>query len=305
MLERAPGGTSEAIAAPTDAAAESGDATGLPLADLPASSRGSEGASDWILRAEQLHYSYATGTEAVRGIDLELARGRVLGIVGPSGCGKSTLLSILAGLRKASSGEVRWGSPPQSSRRHERRVLTYMFQQDTLLPWLSVAKNVALGLRYLQLPRSTKTERVDQLLSMGGLAQFRDAHPYQLSGGMRRRVAFLAAVAPYPEALLLDEPFVSVDEPTRVAIHQDILAIIYKLKMSVLLVTHDLGEAISLADEVYILTARPARVAARYEIPFGRDRDVLALRETPLYQELYRSLWHDLAAEIRRAGDST
>jgi ABC-type nitrate/sulfonate/bicarbonate transport system ATPase subunit len=179
-----------------------------------------------------------------------------------------------------------------------RRKLTIVFQKDTVLPWLTVAQNVAFGLRYLKLGKLEKRSRVERLIQLGGLWEFRDAHPYQLSGGMRRRVAFLAGVAPFPKVLLLDEPFSALDEPTRLSIHADVLAIVREFEMTVVLVTHDLGEAISLGDQVHVLTKRPSHVAASHSVPFGLERDVLALRETAEYHDLYRAVWHDLRAQI-------
>jgi ABC-type nitrate/sulfonate/bicarbonate transport system ATPase subunit len=258
--------------------------------------------SPWILRADDVSFAYSVDTKALDGLDLEVRKGEVVGIVGPSGCGKSTLLSLLAGVKDPQSGTVAWNTTRTRDRAPgTQRELTLVFQQDTVLPWLTVESNVGLGLRYLDLPKREKQERVTELLSLANLSQVRRAYPYQLSGGMKRRVAFLTGVAPYPEVLLLDEPFSSVDEPTRVAIHRDILKIIYALEMSVVLVTHDLGEAISLSDVVYILTQRPARIASRYETPFDRERDLLRVRETESYQSLYRVLWHDLAREIERS----
>jgi ABC-type nitrate/sulfonate/bicarbonate transport system ATPase subunit len=177
-----------------------------------------------------------------------------------------------------------------------------VFQQDTLLPWLTVKENVGVFYRF---HRSKKREGLDKeildLLKMADIHQFADAYPNQLSGGMRRRAVFLASVAPKPQLLLLDEPFSSVDEPTRVGIHQQVLRIVRQLKMTTVLVTHDLAEAISLSDQVLIFSARPGRIFSRYEIPFGEERNVLALRDDPQFLTLYGQLWHDLSAQIAKA----
>jgi ABC-type nitrate/sulfonate/bicarbonate transport system ATPase subunit len=147
-------------------------------------------------------------------------------------------------------------------------------------------------------PDSQLDERVQELLAVGGLSDYADAYPYQLSGGMRRRVAFLAAVAPDPQILLLDEPFSSVDEPTRIGIHQDAYRITRMMEMTTVLVTHDLAEAITLCDRVVILSRRPSAVSKEYVIPFGESRQMLKIRETDEYLALYKSLWHDLGAQI-------
>ena len=140
-----------------------------------------------------------------------------------------------------------------------------------------------------------------RLRDLVGLTEFRRAYPYQLSGGMRRRVAFLSGVAPMPQVILLDEPFSALDEPTRVNIHEEVMRIVAELGMAVVLVTHDLSEAISLSDRVCILTKRPAQVAKIVDIPFGKDRDVRALRETNEYQDIYKTLWHELNVQIADA----
>jgi len=178
------------------------------------------------------------------------------------------------------------------------------------MPWLTVEKNVSLYYRFRKGAAGTreKNEHINHLLEMAGLADFRKSYPYQLSGGMRRRVAFLTSVAARPEILLLDEPFSGLDEPTKINIHQSIFSIIRELGITGILVTHDLQEAISLCDEVAILTKRPARVAHRERIPFGSDRKMLALRGEPDFLELYGMLWTKLSAEIlgdddTRSGD--
>lgn len=236
------------------------------------------------------------GVQALSEVSLDLPRGIFVGIVGPSGCGKSTLLTLIAGLAKPTAGELAVNGA--DSRRH---LVTLMFQKDTLLPWLTVAENVKLFYRIH--PRARPKEEinafVDELLELAHLGSFRNFYPYQLSGGMKRRAAFLAAVVPAPEILLLDEPFSSLDEPTRITIHQDAYRIARRLNMTVILVTHDLAEAVSLCDEVVILTARPGRVCARYRVDLGFERNMLELRKTPTFLHLYAKLWEDLSVQIR------
>ena len=240
---------------------------------------------------------------AVEDVSFAVEPGTVLSIVGPSGCGKSTLLSLIAGLQPPISGTVSWTPTNQEAlTNRSQRLYTMVFQKDTLLPWLRVESNIGWGLRYLNLSDAERKERVTQLLDLVGLTEFRRAYPYQLSGGMRRRVAFLAGVAPMPQVILLDEPFSALDEPTRVNIHVEVKRIVAELGMAVILVTHDLGEAITLSDRVCILTKRPAQVAKVFDMPFGKDRDVRALRETDEYQDIYKSLWHELNVQIAQAG---
>jgi NitT/TauT family transport system ATP-binding protein len=250
-----------------------------------------------LVEIDDVSFTYPTGTHALDRVTLAVPAGRIVGIVGPSGCGKSSLLAVLAGIRKPTSGRLVWHVDPGD----KRHPISMVFQKDTLLPWLTVEGNVRL---FYKLNRSRKNgadERVEELLKLAGLVDFRGAHPYQLSGGMRRRVAFIAAMAAVPRLLLLDEPFSSLDEPTRVAIHQDVLNIVRKTDTTVILVTHDLAEAVSLCDEVVILTSRPGRIATRHAIPFGRDRDVLPLRQNEEFLALYGRLWHDLSIQIERS----
>jgi NitT/TauT family transport system ATP-binding protein len=233
----------------------------------------------------------------VAGFSLVAPKGSTIALVGPSGCGKTTLLALVSGLLKPTSGTVKWTESDFGSTRHK---LTMMFQGDTLLPWKSLRQNIELGLRlaYGRGDRLERTARIDELVTMAGLAGSEHLYPYQLSGGMRRRAAFLTAVAPLPRVLLLDEPFSSLDEPTRVAVHQDIFNIIKRYDITVLLVTHDLGEALSLSDKVVILTGRPASVHASYEVPFGRDRQMLALRKDGDFLRLYGQLWEELFSQV-------
>jgi NitT/TauT family transport system ATP-binding protein len=262
----------------------------------PTATRGSMDLSGQpVVRLDDVQIAYDSGTVAVEGLSLEIPRGKVVGIVGPSGCGKSTLLYALAGLMKPSQGRILRAPAPGGT-----HPLTLMFQKDTLLPWLTVRENVAIFYRWhgRRHRRAEVRERVQELLARVGLGGFEDAYPYQLSGGMRRRVAFLAAVAPNPACLLLDEPFSSLDEPTRVAVQQDVLRIIYRSNMTCVLVTHDLAEAVTMCDDVYILTRRPGRVFTHHEVPFGKDRTVVEMRQDPTFLSLYGTLWHELSQQL-------
>jgi ABC-type nitrate/sulfonate/bicarbonate transport system ATPase subunit len=181
--------------------------------------------------------------------------------------------------------------------------MTMVFQVDTVLPWLTAADNVALyfklGRAGRRVDKAVARQRVEALFRMVGLEDFKRSYPYQLSGGMRRRIAFMTAVAPEPAVLLLDEPFSSLDEPTRVAIHQDVLRIMSDQDMTVVLVTHDLAEAITLCDEVVILTARPGRVLSRHRVPFPRQgRNAIDLRHSREFLDLYAVLWEELGSQI-------
>jgi NitT/TauT family transport system ATP-binding protein len=256
---------------------------------------------DLLLRLENVSFTYPTGVKAVSDLNLDVKNGEVISLIGPSGCGKSTLVSIVSGLRRA-SGALEWNPRVQQATHDEgRRMVNVVFQRDTVMPWLTVEKNISFGLKYVPLSRQERSERLDALLSMGGLHEFRHAHPHELSGGMRRRVALLTGIAPQPRLLILDEPFAALDEPTRIGIHADLLRLAHELGMAILLITHDLSEAISLSDRVCVFTRRPARVASLVDIPLGPDRDVHHIRSTPQYQTLYRDLWEQLWQQIEAA----
>jgi ABC-type nitrate/sulfonate/bicarbonate transport system ATPase subunit len=249
---------------------------------------------------DDIRFQYDDTGPVIDGLSLRIGVGETVGVVGPSGCGKSTLLALVAGLQQPTDGRV-----TKNVDQTAQHPLSMVFQKDTLLPWLTVANNVRFFSRLGRNRRGRRAadggaldERVVELLRVGGLVDYADAYPYQLSGGMRRRVAFLAAVAPDPQILLLDEPFSSVDEPTRIGIHQDVYRITRMMATSTILVTHDLAEAITLCDRVVILSRRPSTVAEQHVMPFGSEREMLAIRETDQYAVLYKSLWHDLGAQI-------
>lgn len=256
--------------------------------------------NEWLARLSDVSYAYPNGVQALRDFSVDINHGEVLTMIGPSGCGKSTLISIVSGLRQA-EGVVAWNPLHlKGIDGRTRRRLNVVFQRDTVMPWLSVEKNVGFGLRFLDLSKSEKQDRVDQLLDMGGLGEFRKALPHELSGGMVRRVALLTGIAPLPELLILDEPFSALDEPTRIGIHNDLLKLARRLNMTIMLVTHDLGEAVSLSDRICVLTSRPATMATIVEIPLGRERDMTQVRALPEYQDLYRDVWESLWQQIKQ-----
>jgi ABC-type nitrate/sulfonate/bicarbonate transport system ATPase subunit len=250
-----------------------------------------------MIEASNVSYSYPTGTAAVRNVSFSVPTGKTVGIVGPSGCGKSTMLALMAGFMRPTSGLVSFASDVDRSRPR----LAMVFQKDTLLPWATVRKNV--GFYFTLNPTKSKeaeAQRIDELLAMVGLEKFGNLYPYQLSGGMRRRVAFLVGVVARPHALFLDEPFSSVDEPSRISIHQDVLKIVREFNMTVVIVTHDLAEALTLSDAIVMMTRGPGTVLRTWDVPFGRERDAVHLRETPAFLDLYRTLWHELTNELNK-----
>ncbi|MFY3288290.1 ABC transporter ATP-binding protein [Achromobacter xylosoxidans] len=238
-------------------------------------------------------------THAVGEVSLEIAAGEFVSIVGPSGCGKSTLLNIIAGFLPPTTGRI-----VVDGRGVDGQVppaLGYIFQKDTLLPWFSVKKNVALGLKFQGVPAARIASRVAELLELGHLTAFADAFPHQLSGGMRRRVALLMSLAVEPRILLLDEPFGALDTHTKTHLHRELMEIWRKLGQTVVLVTHDLDEAILLSDRVVVLSGPPSRVLLDERIAIPHPRDVFTLRETPQFVTHVQSLWSVLGQQFRAA----
>jgi ABC-type nitrate/sulfonate/bicarbonate transport system ATPase subunit len=199
---------------------------------------------------------------AVEGIDLAVRDGEVVAVVGPSGCGKSTLLELIAGLQEPDEGTV------------VAEEASYMPQRDLLLPWRDALSNAALALECEGVPRREARRRAEPLFERFGLAEFEDARPFELSGGMRQRVAFLRTLLPGRPVLLLDEPFGSLDSITRASMQRWLADALAGDPRTVVLVTHDVDEAIFLADRVVVLSPRPGRVVADIEVDLDRPRDV-------------------------------
>jgi NitT/TauT family transport system ATP-binding protein len=206
---------------------------------------------------------------ALDGIDLDVPTGGFTTLVGTSGCGKSTLLNIVAGLDAPTAGTVTVDGDLVVGPGPDRGVV---FQQYSLFPWRDVAANVAFGLECRRVGRAERRERVAEMLGIVGLTEFAGRLPRELSGGMRQRVAIARALVGEPDVLLLDEPFAALDLQTRQAMHEFLRRVWQRTQATVLMVTHDVGEAVYLADEVVVLSARPGRVAERITVPFGRLR---------------------------------
>lgn len=244
-----------------------------------------------ILSVESLSKSFhgrTSTTDVLDDISFQVRKGEFLAIVGPSGCGKSTFFNILAGLLEPSSGTIRLSGKNVVG---PTLGIGYMQQKDLLLPWLRIEDNVTLGLRLTG--REFKLEDTRERLAKFGLGAFSAAYPRQLSGGMRQRAALLRALATEPELLLLDEPFSALDFQTRLILEKELLDTTRALGMTTLLVTHDIGEAISLADRVVVLGPRPTRNIESIEITFSGDErpDVVGARETPEYAVYFRQIW--------------
>ncbi|HEY7268009.1 MAG TPA: ABC transporter ATP-binding protein [Solirubrobacterales bacterium] len=248
------------------------------------------------MRIEALGHAFGE-LRAIERIDLEAVPGEVVGIVGPSGCGKTTLLELVAGLRPADSGGISVGGATDPAERLER--CAYMPQRDLLLPWLSALDNAGLALRIAGTPRQEARGRTAESFERLGLAGFERARPGELSGGMRQRVAFLRTLMAGRPVLLLDEPFASLDAITRAEMQSWLAGVLGPDRHTVLLVTHDVEEAIYLSDRVLVLSSRPARVADRIEIAQPRAADRAASVTSPGFTALRERALRSLAEAAR------
>lgn len=213
--------------------------------------------------------------EVLRNIDLDVPERSIVALVGASGCGKSTLLNIVAGLIPPDQGTV-FLNGQKSSAFKDWRSMTYMFQEDRLFPWRTTAQNIALGLEAAGMPRAERRDRVMQVLELVGLEKFADSFPHELSGGMRSRAALGRSLVTEPSILLMDEPFSKLDPSIRTQMHDEVLRIAALRQMSVLFVTHDVEEAVVLANKIVVLMPRPGRVKETREIDLPYPRNPLS-----------------------------
>jgi NitT/TauT family transport system ATP-binding protein len=232
---------------------------------------------------------------AVRELTMAVQAGEFVAVVGPTGCGKSTALSLVSGLQPASAGQVlvdgnRVSSIPDG--------VGYMFQSDAVMPWRTVLDNVASGPRFRGIGKAQAREQAADWVNRVGLSGFERYYPHQLSGGMRKRVALAQTLVTDPRILLMDEPFSALDVQTRANMQDELLRLWAGSGAAVIFVTHDLDEAIALADKVVVMTASPATVKDVFPVPLPRPRAVEELRLTPDFLAIYREVWESLRVEV-------
>jgi NitT/TauT family transport system ATP-binding protein len=237
---------------------------------------------------------------AVDQVSFEIAQGEFVALLGPSGCGKSTILNIVAGLLDRTGGRVRLDGE-EVRYGYVNRKVGYVFQRDTVFPWRTVEANIGYGLEIAGVPKAERQGKVRRTIEAAGLAGFDKSFPRMLSGGMRQRVALMRTLIMEPEILLMDEPFGALDTHTKLEMHRTLLEIWERERQTVLFVTHDLGEALTLASRIILLSARPGRVKEDFAVTFPRPRDAVALRETAEFGRLYSHVWHSLGEEFRRS----
>jgi len=237
--------------------------------------------------------------EAVREVSFGVGRGEFVALLGPSGSGKSTVLNMIATLIRPSNGEILIDGKPIITGKATPNV-GYVFQRDTLFPWRTVADNIGYGLQLVGVSEAECKQRIATSVAQAGLKGFEQAYPSALSGGMRQRAALMRTLVVEPQILLMDEPFGALDTHTKIDMHQVLLRIWERQQQTVLFVTHDLGEALTLADRIILFSARPGQVKDMFEVDFARPRDAVKVRETARYAELFQHIWHSLGEEFMR-----
>ncbi len=244
------------------------------------------------LTVKNLSYAYHSmegETPALKELSFDVENGEFLSVIGPSGCGKSTLLSLLCGLLTAESGEILIDGEPVEA---HRSTIGYMLQRDHLFEWRTILANAALGLE-IQKKRNAESEKeLSEMFAAYGLDGFQSAKPSELSGGMRQRAALIRTLALKPDLLLLDEPFSALDYQTRLSVCDDISGIIRSTEKTAILITHDLSEAISMADRILVLTKRPGTIRTLMKISFSPEYDTpLKRRNAPEFAGYFQKLW--------------
>ena len=248
-----------------------------------------------ILEMQHITYSYHTTegeTKALEDVSFSVSEGEFIAIVGPSGCGKSTLLSIICGILKPEKGLIKMNG---KNLKQSTTNIGYMLQHDHLFEWRTVYHNVLLGLEVRHMLSAKTRKKALELLEQYGLQQFKNSRPSQLSGGMRQRVALIRTLVLEPELLLLDEPFSALDYQTRLTVGNDIGQILKHEHKTAILVTHDLSDAVSLADRVLILTPRPATISKIVDISFELENDTpMHRRNAPEFKNYFNLIWEEL-----------
>ena len=242
-------------------------------------------------------YRESGSVPALGPVTFDVLPGEFVALLGPSGCGKSTTLNMTAGLMAPSGGTVAFGGKPVAS---VNTKVGYLTQRDTLLPWRNVYANVALPLEIQGSSKASQEERVGDVLEQVGLAGFAKHYPTELSGGMRRRAAIARMLVSAPDTLLLDEPFGALDAQLKMTMHEQLLTLWQKHRKTVMFVTHDIAEALILADRVIVFSARPGRIKAAFKVDLSRPRDVYTLQFEPYFVQMQKQLWEMMRDDVAK-----
>jgi NitT/TauT family transport system ATP-binding protein len=235
---------------------------------------------------------------ALDSIDLAVAQGEFVTVVGPSGCGKSTLLNLIVGLLRSSSGRILFRGDPING---ICTKIGYVTQKDNLLPWRTLIENVEIALEIRGIENSARRQRAQELIGQVGLSGFEDHYPHELSGGMRQRANIIRTLIYDPELILMDEPFGPLDAQTRVVLQDQLLKLWLASRKTIVFITHDLVEAITLADRVVLMTSRPGRIKSIENVTIPRPRNVFQIHERPEFRSAYERLWQQLRPEVNLA----
>ncbi|TMB65729.1 MAG: ABC transporter ATP-binding protein [Deltaproteobacteria bacterium] len=235
---------------------------------------------------------------ALDSIDLAVAQGEFVTVVGPSGCGKSTLLNLIVGLLRSSSGRILFRGDPING---ICTKIGYVTQKDNLLPWRTLIENVEIALEIRGIENSARRQRAQELIGQVGLSGFEDHYPHELSGGMRQRANIIRTLIYDPELILMDEPFGPLDAQTRVVLQDQLLKLWLASRKTIVFITHDLVEAITLADRVVLMTSRPGRIKSIENVTIPRPRNVFQIHERPEFRSAYERLWEQLRPEVNLA----
>ena len=232
---------------------------------------------------------------AVEKVDLTIEEGEFVTVVGPSGCGKSTLLNLCVGLLRASSGQILFRGNPIDG---ICTKIGYVTQKDNLLPWRTLVENVEIGLEIRGVDEKTRRRSAEEWIERVGLKGFEEHYPHELSGGMRQRANIIRTLIYDPELILMDEPFGPLDAQTRIVLQDQLLKLWLTTRKTIIFITHDLVEAITLADRVVLMSSRPGKIKSVEAIDIPRPRDVFRIHEDPRFRSAYEKLWQQLRPEV-------
>jgi NitT/TauT family transport system ATP-binding protein len=257
-----------------------------------------------VLRLDSIRHVFQARGETVVALDdvsLSVGRGEFVSIVGPSGCGKTTLLNLVVGQQRPTAGVIEYGGERWPAGKINTAI-GYVTQDDNLFPWRTVKSNTEFGMEVRNVPRSQRSEIADRLIREVGLDGFERHYRHELSGGMRQRANIIRTLAYAPEVILMDEPFGPLDAQTRIQLQGQLLRLWESRPgTTIVFITHDLAEAIALADRVVVMTKRPGRIKATFDVDLARPRDVYRLQSSPDFHALYERLWRVLEDEVREA----
>jgi ABC-type nitrate/sulfonate/bicarbonate transport system ATPase subunit len=257
---------------------------------------------DVVISVNRVGHVFRTKGRRVQALletDLRLHEREFLTIVGPSGCGKSTLMNLIVGLFPPTTGEILY-----RGRRHAgvNRSIGYVTQADNLYPWRTLRKNIEFPLELRGIGRRARRDRSQYLIHRVGLSGFEDSYPHELSGGMRQRANIVRTLAYEPEVILMDEPFGPLDAQTRLILQNQLLELWQEDKKTIIFITHDLGEAVALADRVVVMSARPGRIKTIAPVPIPRPRDLFEIHKDERFLATYQALWLSLEDEVKKGG---